>query len=127
MALRYAVIAAMIGLVLTSAWPPATKADQLPGRLITFKKTFDGWWDVACDTAPDGSDPRCYVQYVDPYRVQPKLRAAMVDFLYRRRADGASEPVITLMLNRICPLPATCAWQSSVRMAWRKRLRWRPA
>ena len=69
-------------------------AGTLPGRLIAYKKTFDGWWDVACDSAPDGSDARCYVQYVDPYRYPPNLRAAMVDFLYRKSADGNSEPVI---------------------------------
>ena len=84
-----------IGLLLALGWPQATNADQLPGRLITFKKTFDGWWDVACDTAPDGTQPRCYVQYVDAYQVKPKLRAAMVDFLYRRSANGRSVPVIT--------------------------------
>ena len=95
MAIKLALGGAAIGLLLASGWPHATKADQLPGRLITFKKTFDGWWDVACDTAPDGSQPRCYVQYVDAYQVKPKLRAAMVDFLYRRSGDDQSVPVIT--------------------------------
>jgi hypothetical protein len=37
-------------------------AGKLAGRPIIFKKTFDGWWDVACDAAPDGSDPCCYMQ-----------------------------------------------------------------
>ena len=95
MAFKLALGGAAIGLFLASGWLHATKADQLPGRLITFKKTFDGWWDVACDTAPDGSQPRCYVQYVDAYQVKPKLRAVMVDFLYRRSVDGRSAPVIT--------------------------------
>lgn len=73
----------------------STVAQGLPGRLITFKKVFDGWWDVACDTAPDGSDARCYVQYVDPYSLPPRFRAAMVDFLYRKAGTGGGEPVIT--------------------------------
>ncbi|MGI9475775.1 MAG: hypothetical protein ACR2PI_03665 [Hyphomicrobiaceae bacterium] len=85
----------VILMALVQGAPPAAQAETLPGRLITFKKTFDGWWDVACDTAPNGSDARCYVQYVDPYRVTPKLRAVMVDFLYRRADDGDAEPVIT--------------------------------
>lgn len=95
MRVGWAFVAATIGLALVYGLPRAAQAEQLAGRLITFKKTFDGWWDVACDTAPDGSDARCYVQYVDPYQVKPKFRAAMVDFLYRRTADGAAEPVIT--------------------------------
>ena len=95
MQLRWMFVVAAIGVVLTCALPSAAHAEKLAGRLITFKKTFDGWWDVACDTDPDGADARCYVQYVDPYRVKPKFRAAMVDFLYRRKADGAAEPVIT--------------------------------
>ena len=83
----------VILMALVHGAPPAAQADTLPGRLITFKKTFDGWWDVACDTAPDGTDARCYVQYVDPYRVTPKLRAVMVDFFVsaggrRRRRTG---------------------------------------
>lgn len=89
-----ALVTAMAALLATIG-AGALRADTLPGRLITFKQTFDGWWDVACDTAPDGSDARCYVQYVDPYRTTPRLRAAMVDFLYRRTANGATEPVIT--------------------------------
>ena len=70
------------------------QAQSLPGRLITFKTTFDGWWDVACDTAPDGTDARCYTQYVDVYVPPPKLRGVMVDFVYRVSQDGRSEPVI---------------------------------
>lgn len=88
-------LATVMALMLVTMGTAAVHADTLPGRLITFKQTFDGWWDVACDTAPDGSDARCYVQYVDAYRTQPRLRAAMVDFLYRRAANGGAEPVIT--------------------------------
>jgi len=95
MGMRWAFVVIAIGVVLSFALPQATHAEKLAGRLITFKKTFDGWWDVACDTDPDGADARCYVQYVDPYRVKPRLRAAMVDFLYRRNAGGKAEPVIT--------------------------------
>ncbi len=82
-------------LVLSTGMMSSATADKLDGRLITFKKTFDGWWDVACDTAPDGTDARCYVQYVDPYSLPPNLRAAMVDFVYRKSSNGTAEPVIS--------------------------------
>lgn len=88
-------LAMILAALLVTNGAGAVHADTLPGRLITFKQTFDGWWDVACDTAPDGSDARCYLQYVDPYRTTPRLRAAMVDLLYRRTGDGGAEPVIT--------------------------------
>ena len=91
--IRFALISAMFALVFAQA--QTVQAEKLAGRLITFKKSFDGWWDVACDTAPDGTDARCYVQYVDPYSFAPNFRAAMVDFLYRKTATGSAEPVIT--------------------------------
>ncbi len=96
----YSVGLALTALLIAAATLAASASAQsgtLPGRLITFKQVFDGWWDVACDTAPDGTDPRCYVQYVDPYSLPPKFRAAMVDLLYRRSAGGKgeAEPVIT--------------------------------
>ena len=88
---------AIVAAVFAFAFVPVglVHAAKLDGRLITFKKSFDGWWDVACDTAPDGTDARCYVQYVDPYRTTPHLRAAMVDFLYRKTTGGKAEPIIT--------------------------------
>ncbi len=99
MHIRRTLVAVAVGVMLAGALPHAllgvAHAEELAGRLITFKKTFDGWWDVACDTDTDGGDARCYVQYVDPYRVKPRLRAAMVDFLYRQKIDGNAEPVIT--------------------------------
>ncbi|MEM8977091.1 MAG: hypothetical protein AAGD43_33995 [Pseudomonadota bacterium] len=74
-------------------------ANKLPGRLLTYHKVFDVWWDVACDTAPDGTDARCYAQYVDVYSPRPNLRAAIVDFLYRRGSDGQPEPIITFNIE----------------------------
>ncbi len=68
---------------------------ELPGRIPEYHKVYDGWWDVACDTAMDGSDRRCYVQYVDIYSPRPNFRAAMVEVIYRPAADGSGEPVIT--------------------------------
>ena len=69
--IRFALISAMFALVFAQA--QTVQAEKLAGRLITFKKSFDGWWDVACDTAPDGTDARCYVQYVDPYSFGAEL------------------------------------------------------
>ena len=88
---------ATVALIISATMSPVTvaAAEKLAGRYITFKKVYDGWWDAVCDTAPDGTDPRCYVQYVDPYSPSPKFRAAMVDFIYRRIDSGKSEPVIT--------------------------------
>lgn len=92
-------IAFAAALSLASGGYTPLSANKLPGRLITFHKTFDIWWDVACDTAPDGSDARCYAQYVDVYRPRPNLRAAIVDFLYRHGTDGRPEPVITFNIE----------------------------
>lgn len=89
--------AALLSLV-SGGYTPLS-ANKLPGRLITYHKGFDVWWDVACDTAPDGSDPRCYAQYVDVYSPRPNLRAVIVDFLYRRGADDRPEPVITFNIE----------------------------
>lgn len=94
--IRFALISAMLALIFVQIQTSHTAhAEKLAGRLITFKKSFDGWWDVACDTAPDGTDARWYVQYVDPYSYAPNFRAAMVDFLYRKTTGGSAEPVIT--------------------------------
>lgn len=92
-------IAIAAALSLASGGNTPLSANKLPGRLLTYHKVFDVWWDVACDTAPDGTDARCYAQYVDVYSPRPHLRAAIVDFLYRRGSDGQPEPVITFNIE----------------------------
>ena len=92
-------IAIAAALSLASGGYAPLSANKLPGRLITFHKVFDTWWDVACDTAPDGTDARCYAQYVDVYSRKPHFRAAIVDFLYRPGADQQPEPVITFNIE----------------------------
>lgn len=92
-------IAIAAALSLASGGYTPLSATKLPGRLITYHKVFDTWWDVACDTAPDGSDARCYAQYVDVYSPRPNLRAAIVDFLYRKGSDGHPEPIITFNIE----------------------------
>ncbi|WP_299848225.1 hypothetical protein [uncultured Roseovarius sp.] len=64
----------------------------LPGRLSEYHKVYDGFWDVACDTAMDGSDRRCYIQYVDVYRDRPDFAAAMVEVVYHPGDDGQPDP-----------------------------------
>ena len=69
------------------------QADQvLAGRLVDYHKIYDGWWDVACDTAFDGSERRCYIQYVDVYRPRPDFAAAMVEVVYHAANDGKPDP-----------------------------------
>ncbi len=69
------------------------QADQsLPGRLVDYHKIYDGWWDVACDTAMDGSNRRCYIQYVDVYRPRPDFAAAMVEVVFHTGKDGKPDP-----------------------------------
>ena len=92
-------IAIAAALSLASGGYTPLSANKLPGRLLTYHKVFDVWWDVACDTAPDGTDARCYAQYVDVYSPRPNLRAAIVDFLYRRGSDGQPEPIITFNIE----------------------------
>lgn len=70
---------------------------KLEERNISYHKTYDGWWDVACDAAMDGGETRCYMQYVDVYEPQPNLRAAMVELTYARDDNGNSQP--TLVFN----------------------------
>ena len=65
---------------------------KLPGRLVDYHKIYDVFWDVACDTAMDGSDRLCYVQYVDVYRPRPEFAAAMVEVVVHEGADGQSDP-----------------------------------
>lgn len=70
---------------------------KLEERDISYHKTYDGWWDVACDAAMDGDGTRCYMQYVDVYEPQPNLRAAMVELTYAKDGNGVSQP--TLVFN----------------------------
>ncbi|WP_371228271.1 hypothetical protein [Roseovarius sp. 2305UL8-3] len=65
----------------------------LPGRLSTYHKVY-GFWDVACDTAMDGTDHRCYIQYVDVYRPRPDFAAAMVEVVMHEGVDGQADPHI---------------------------------
>jgi len=64
----------------------------LPGRLVDYHKIYEPFWDVACDTALDGSDRRCYLQYVDVYRPRPDFAAAMVEVVYHAGEDGTPDP-----------------------------------
>ena len=66
---------------------------------IAYHKTYDGWWDVACDSQSDGSDGRCYVQYVDVYSDRPDFRAAMVHLVYEGEEAGKGTPVLTFNLE----------------------------
>ncbi len=63
----------------------------LPGRISTYHKVY-GFWDVACDTAMDGTDQLCYIQYVDVYRPRPDFAAAMVEVVMHGGADGRADP-----------------------------------
>jgi len=65
---------------------------KLPGRLVDYHKVYDGFWDVACDTALDGSDVGCYIQYVDVYRPRPNFAAAMVEVVMHHGPGGAPDP-----------------------------------
>lgn len=64
----------------------------LPWRLVDYHRIYDPFWDVACDTALDGSDRRCYLQYVDVYRPRPGFAAAMVEVVFHTGADGTPDP-----------------------------------
>ncbi len=64
----------------------------LEGRLTDYYKTYPPFWDVACDTAMDGSDARCYLQYVDVYRPRPEFAAAMVEVVFHAGTDGTPDP-----------------------------------
>ena len=64
--LRFVVLIAIgAALCLASAGYTPLSAYKFTGCLLTYHKVFDVWWDVACDTAPDGTDARCYAQYVN--------------------------------------------------------------
>jgi len=73
--------------------------DKLPGRLVDYHEIYDGFWDVACDTAMDGSDRRCYIQYVDVYRPRPDFAAAMVEVVMHPGGDGQPDPHIRFDLE----------------------------
>lgn len=64
----------------------------LPGRLTEYYKTYDRFWELVCDSALDGSDRRCYAQYVEAYRFRPDFAAAMVEVIYRPGDDGRADP-----------------------------------
>lgn len=66
----------------------------LKGRLVDYHEIYDRFWDVACDTAMDGSDRMCYVQYVDVYRPRPEFAAAMVEVVVHQGEDGQPDPHI---------------------------------
>ncbi len=73
------------------AW--TMKEDRsLKGRKVDYHKIYDVFWDVACDTAMDGSDRLCYVQYVDVYRPRPDFAAAMVEVVVHKGDDGQPDP-----------------------------------
>lgn len=65
---------------------------KLEERQTSFFKNYDGWWDLVCDAALDGSDEHCYLQYVDVYSPRPDFRAAMVELTYSEDEAGNSEP-----------------------------------
>ncbi len=88
-------VVAVAGLATAFVLFGRNQGQKLAGRHSEYHKVYDGWWDVACDTAMDGGDRRCYVQFVDIYSPRPNFRAAMVEVVYRRSGDGAGEPVIT--------------------------------
>ena len=60
--------------------------------MTDYYKTYPPFWDVACDTALDGSDARCYLQYVDVYRPRPEFAAAMVEVVFHSGSDGRPDP-----------------------------------
>lgn len=65
---------------------------ELAGRLVDYHKIYDRFWDVACDTAMDGTDQGCYIQYVDVYRPRPDFAAAMVEVVVHQGDDGQPDP-----------------------------------
>ena len=67
---------------------------KLPGRKVDYHAIYDRLWDVACDTAVDGSDAGCYVQYVDVYRPRPDFAAAMVEVVMHPGDGGRPDPHI---------------------------------
>ncbi len=69
-----------------------TPRQTLPGRLVDYHAIYDTFWDVACDTAMDGSDRRCYIQYVDVYRPRPDFAAAMVEVVFHPGDTGQPDP-----------------------------------
>ena len=91
-----AVLCVLVLTALGSAWAMGWLAQQhkLMGRLIDYKRVEGGLWEMACDTAVDGSDAGCYIQYVDVYRSRPDFAAAMVEIVYRDGADGEPDPHI---------------------------------
>ena len=75
------------------AWSAGWLSPQqkLPGRLVSYKQVYDGNWELVCDTATDGSDTSCYVQYVEVYRPRPEFAAAMVEIVMHD-TDGQPDP-----------------------------------
>lgn len=70
-------------------WP---RGQGLEGRKVDYHRIYDTFWDVACDSAMDGTDRGCYVQYVDVYRPRPDFAAAMVELVYHPGEDGRPDP-----------------------------------
>lgn len=92
---RIAITFGVVALILTiSIWWSGllTPAQKLEGRLVDYHEIYDGLWDVACDTRVDGSDKRCYLQYVDVYRPRPEFAAAMVEVVFHVGRDGLPDP-----------------------------------
>ena len=75
-------------------------AQKLKPLDIAYHKTYDGWWDVACDSEMDGANGRCYVQYVDVYSQRPDFRAAMLQLVFFKDTSGKSQPRLSFILER---------------------------
>ncbi|QGX99812.1 hypothetical protein EI983_16670 [Roseovarius faecimaris] len=88
--LTYILLLGVAGAAL--AWAYWPRGAVLDGRKVDYHAIYDSFWDVACDTAVDGSDRGCYVQYVDVYRPRPDFAAAMVELVYHAGADGRPDP-----------------------------------
>ena len=73
--------------------------DKLPARVSEYHKVYDGFWDVACDSALDGTDRRCYIQYVDVYRPRPDFAAAMVEVVMHEGPGAQPDPHIRFDLE----------------------------
>lgn len=82
----------IVGLGAAGWWWVQRDDHSLPGRKVDYHEIYDVFWDVACDTAMDGSDRLCYVQHVDVYRPRPEFAAAMVEVVVHEGEDGQPDP-----------------------------------
>lgn len=88
----YILVLIIAAVAATGLWWVRSEDHTLAGRKVDYHKIYDVFWDVACDTAMDGSDRGCYVQYVDVYRPRPDFAAAMVEVLFHTDAQGQPDP-----------------------------------